>query len=162
MSQPEAFKKLRDRKAVEIKAADERATRIRKEREAEEDAAYLKIENALLPYKNCILTDDHKEKRKVRVSFVPKDRKALVYFDDVHFLTFVPERHYSSCHCEGPCEHESNTWVTLDTIQHQKKPGYTEYHCWFGCGINDLDNEDSFAESMNRMLSEFHYSGWVK
>lgn len=162
MSEPTAFQAMRQRKAEETKKADERAERIRAEREREESELYQKIQKALVPYENCTLTDDYGTKRRVSVKFNAKDNRANVYFDGYCFLTFLPERMWSSCHCEGPCEHTGNTWLIMRVVQHQNRSGYEDYHCYFPCSQHELEDENAFAEAMNKMLTEFRYAAWVK
>lgn len=143
---PKAFAALRARQAEEAKQNTARAEIERAVQEREETTLLDRIFRALTPYHNSNL-DGH------QITILPRvDKKIDVAFDGYTWLTFSIERHYSRCSCENVCDCETSTWITMAVTQHRRK---NDYRCYFGCYESDLNNEDSFAVAMSKMLDDF-------
>lgn len=153
MSTPAAYAKMKEKQRQAEAVATTRAKEKRAEEVSEERDLYNKFAKALRPYRNCELG-----KFKVTVKFQPEKMKALLFVNGDHWATFSPERnHYSACDSDGYPTGEGSTWVTLDVAEHKKKKGYENYGMYFKCDIEELGDEDKFAEAIDDLVHDYEW-----
>jgi hypothetical protein len=147
---PKAYAELRTKQKQEAADEQKRIDDVQKKRTREEKLLYDNI---------CFALKDYDLERidgyLIRIDKHPEKYQVHFLVDGNHYLTFCPTRHYSGCGCNGPCEHEPNTWVTLNVRQHSKKGG--DKDIYFPCSMEQLLNANEFAIQLSKVMDTYRY-----